>query len=106
MDPVLTQGKHELGLFNARELSGIIGQIYDCAVDPALWVRALSTIRDRMDMAYVHINFMDQTFYMEGANTQPGVFQSEWDQTWIEKLPRFLPLIPGIERWAALEVDE
>ncbi len=93
-------------IFSSEDLSGAIGQIYDCAIDPTMWVPTLSAIRDRLNMAYVHINFMDQSLYMEGSNTQPGIFQSPWDQSWIDQLPNFLPTIPGIEHWAALDIDD
>ncbi len=92
--------------YTQNELSGTIGQIYDCAIDPTQWAATLVGIRDRLNMAYVHINFLDSTFYMEGSNTQPGIFQSEWDQDWIAKLPQLLPTIPGIERWVGLDIDD
>lgn len=92
--------------YTQNELSGTIGQIYDCAIDPTIWSSTLVSIRDRMNMAYVHINFLDSSFYMEGSNTQPGIFQSEWDQDWIAKLPQLLPTIPGIERWVGLDIDD
>ncbi len=92
--------------YTQNELSGTIGQIYDCAVDPNLWAETLVGIRDKLNMAYVHINFLDSSFYMEESNTQPGIFQSEWDQDWIAKLPQLLPTIPGIERWVGLDIDD
>ena len=99
-------GAAKLHLFERQELSNVIGRIYDCAVDPTLWLSTLTIIRDKLDMAYVHINFLDTTFYMEGSNTQPGIFQSPWSQEWIDILPRYLHKIPGIENWVALDIDD
>jgi DNA-binding CsgD family transcriptional regulator/PAS domain-containing protein len=93
-------------LYSTEELSRVIGQVYDCAVDPTLWSPTLTAIRDKMDMAYVSINFLDRTFYLLGSNTQPGVFQSKWNQDWIDRLPQLLVDVPVIERWAALDIDD
>ena len=93
-------------LFDRQELSEVIGNIYDCAVDPTLWQPTLSLIRDRLDMAYVHINFLHKSVSIEGAYSEPGVFQSTWSQDWIDQLPRFFPTIPGIENWVALDIDD
>ena len=76
-----------MGHYNQEELSQVIGQIYDCAVDPTLWVPTLTAIRDKMDMAYVHVNFIDGNYHADGDNSHLSVFQSEWSQQWMERLP-------------------
>lgn len=88
------------------ELSAVIGQIYDCAIDPELWVPTLTGIRDRMDMAYVHVNFNDGSYSVVGGRSHLSVFQSEWSQEWIEKLPQWYGHIPGLERWTAMDIDD
>jgi DNA-binding CsgD family transcriptional regulator len=92
--------------FSIEEMSATVGRIYDCAVDPALWAPTLTAIRDKMDLAYVHINFFDQSNYQDNPNTRPSVFQSEWPFQWIEMLPQIAPTIPGIEKWMALDIDQ
>ena len=88
------------------ELSAVIGQIYDCAIDPELWVPTLTGIRDRMDMAYVHVNFNDGSYSTVGGRSHLSVFQSEWSQEWIEKLPQWYGHIPGLERWTRMDIDD
>jgi DNA-binding CsgD family transcriptional regulator len=92
--------------FSIDQMSETVGRIYDCAVDPALWAPTLTTIRDHMNLAYVHINFFDQSDYSDNPNTRPSVFQSEWPLQWIEMLPQIAVTIPGIERWIALDIDQ
>ena len=75
-----------MSVYSAEELSQVIGQIYDCAVDPGHWVPTLSAIRDKMDMAYVHINFIDGNYHADGDNSHLSVFQSEWSQDWMDKI--------------------
>ena len=95
-----------MGHYTQEGLSGVIGQIYDCAVDPLLWVPTLAAIRDKMDMAYVHINFIDGNYHADGDNSDLSVFQSEWSQSWMERLPQWYGQIPGLERWAGMDVDD
>jgi DNA-binding CsgD family transcriptional regulator/PAS domain-containing protein len=92
--------------YTHEELSAVIGQIYDCAIDPELWVPTLTGIRDRMDMAYVHVNFNDGSYSAVGGRSQLSVFQSEWSQEWIEKLPQWYGQIPGLERWTGMDIDD
>ena len=92
--------------YSQEELSQAIGQIYDCAVDPTLWVPTLTAIRDKMDMAYVHVNFIDGNYHKDGTNSHLSVFQSAWSQDWMDRLPQWYGQIPGLERWAAMDVDD
>lgn len=92
--------------YTHEELSAVIGQIYDCAIDPELWVPTLTAIRDRMDMAYVHVNFNDGSYSEVGGRSHLSVFQSEWSQDWIEKLPQWYGQIPGLERWTGMDIDD
>ncbi|MGL4489929.1 MAG: hypothetical protein ACRCU5_10855, partial [Rhizobiaceae bacterium] len=92
--------------FSVDDLSETIGHIYDCAIDPALWKPTLLVIRDKLDMAYVHINFFDQNDYGDTPSTRASVFQSDWPREWIDMLPQVVFTIPGIERWIALDIDQ
>jgi DNA-binding CsgD family transcriptional regulator/PAS domain-containing protein len=95
-----------LGHYSQEELSAVIGQIYDCAVDPELWPPTLTGIRDRMNLAYVHVNFSDESYQFLDARTQAGAFRSKWDQSWMDQLPPMLASVPTIGLWAALEIDD
>ncbi len=92
--------------YTQEELSAVIGQIYDCAIDPELWVPTLTGIRDQMDMAYVHVNFNDGSYSVVGGRSHLSVFQSEWSQDWMDKLPQWYGHIPGLERWTVMDIDD
>jgi DNA-binding CsgD family transcriptional regulator len=92
--------------FLVSEINNLIGSIYDCAIDPTLWAPTLSAIRDKLDMAYVHINFFDQNHYVGNPNTKGSTFQSEWPEVWFDRLIEIAPSIPGIEKWVALDIDQ
>ena len=96
----------DLSAYSTEELSQVIGQIYDCAVDPGQWVPTLEAIRDKMDMAYVHINFVDGNYDADRDNAHLSVFQSKWSQDWMNKLPQWYGQIPGIERWTEMDIDD
>jgi DNA-binding CsgD family transcriptional regulator len=95
-----------LGHFSQEELSAVIGQIYDCAVDPALWVPTLTVIRDRMNLAYYQVTHVAVTPTSMVPNTAMVIFQTDWPSKWNEIGPNYVPQIPGIERWQALNIDE
>jgi DNA-binding CsgD family transcriptional regulator/PAS domain-containing protein len=99
-------GAYVLSHYSQEALSQVIGKIYDCAIDPTLWVPTLTSIRDKMDMAYVHVNFIDGNYHANGTNSHLSVFQSEWSQDWMDRLPQWYGQIPGLERWAAMDVDD
>jgi DNA-binding CsgD family transcriptional regulator/PAS domain-containing protein len=93
-------------LYSTDELSQVIGQIYDCAIDPTLWVPTLTAIRGKMDMAYVHVNFVDGNYHPNGDNSQLSVFMTAWPQEWMDRLPQWYGQIPGLERWAVMDIDD
>jgi hypothetical protein len=101
----VTLGNVKLGLFNARELSGIIGQIYDCAVDPALWNATLTNIRDRMQYAYVLVNVLKRDF--PNSTLAPGMtaFQTDWPEESFQSLMPFLPKMAAMPVWMASDID-
>ena len=75
--------------YNQQELGAVIGQIYDCAIDPTLWVPTLSGIRDRVSMAYVHINFWVDNQPGE-SHARPNIFQPSWSVDWVDPFPKWL----------------
>ena len=79
------------------ELSRMIGDIYDCAVEPSRWFQTLDSIRDRLDLAYVQLNFMSHERGGAAGRLDTITFQTEWDRTWLDRLPELLHLVPGIE---------
>jgi DNA-binding CsgD family transcriptional regulator len=96
----------EISRYNQQELSRVIGQIYDCAIDPMLWAPTLTGIRDRLDLAYFQITYADMTLSRAVPKSGAVIFQTEWPAKWNEIGPSYLSQIPGIERWAALNIDE
>jgi DNA-binding CsgD family transcriptional regulator len=101
--------RHEgakMGHYTQEELGRVIGQIYDCAIDPAIWVPTLTGIRDRMEAAYFQVTYVDVARSHTAPNTAAVMFQTEWPSKWNELGPRYMHLIPGIERWMALGIDE
>ena len=95
-----------MGRYTQEELSAVIGQIYDCAIDPSLWVPTLTAVRDRIDAAYYQVTYMDVARARAVPNAGAAVFQTEWPSKWNEIGPSYVPQIPGVERWHALNIDE
>lgn len=95
-----------MGSFTQQDLGGVIGQIYDCAVDPSLWVPTLTAVRDKLDAAYYQVTYMDATRARTVPNAGAAVFQTEWPSKWNDVGPSYVPQIPGVERWQALNIDE
>jgi hypothetical protein len=95
-----------LGHYSQEELSAVIGQIYDCAVDPTLWVPTLTGIRDRMGLAYFQVTHVAITPTSMVPNDAMVIFQTDWPSKWNEIGPSYVPQIPGIERWQALNIDK
>jgi DNA-binding CsgD family transcriptional regulator/PAS domain-containing protein len=59
-----------------------------------------------MDMAYVHVNFIDGSYHADGTNSNLSVFQSAWSQDWMDRLPQWYGQIPGLEHWTKMDVDD
>jgi DNA-binding CsgD family transcriptional regulator/PAS domain-containing protein len=96
----------EVSHYNQRELGAVIGQIYDCAVDPELWIPTLTAIRDRMDLAYVHLLIMNQHYSQLGDHPGEIVFQTSWSQEWMESLKLWYSRMPVIPVWMKADIDE
>jgi DNA-binding CsgD family transcriptional regulator/PAS domain-containing protein len=87
------------------ELSRMIGDIYDCAVEPSRWFQTLDSIRDRMELAFVQLNFVTRDGSGRGGPLDMITFQTDWDRQWIDKLPSLMPIIPGAEAWFEAGID-
>jgi DNA-binding CsgD family transcriptional regulator len=87
------------------ELSRMIGDIYDCAVEPSRWFQTLDSIRDRLELAFVQLNFVTRDGSGRGGPLDMITFQTDWDRQWIDKLPSLMPIIPGAEAWFEAGID-
>lgn len=83
----------------------LVGTIYDCAVNPALWTDTLSHIRDAVDAAYVAIG---SAHFSPLAKGQPATWirrNSPWDENWLDRLTPLLFKMPHGENLYNLPVD-
>ena len=87
------------------ELSRMIGDIYDCAVEPPRWFQTLDSIRDRLELAYVQLNFMSHERSGAGGPLDMITFQTDWDKGWIDKLAGLAHIVPGSNAWFEAEID-
>ncbi len=87
------------------ELSRMIGDIYDCAVEPSRWFQTLDLIRDRMELAFVQLNFTSMSKSGSGLPPDMITFQTDWNREWIDKLPGLLDIIPGVDAMFDTEID-
>lgn len=92
--------------YSDEELSGVIGQIYDCAIDPELWIPTLTGIRDRMDLAYVHLLIVNKHYIQLGDHPGEIVFQTNWSQEWMAELKLWYSRMPVIPIWMAADIDD
>lgn len=88
------------------ELSRMIGDIYDCAVEPSRWFQTLDSIRDRLDLAFVQLNFISHGQTGADGPMDMITFQTEWDKTWIDRLPGLIHSAPGMNAWFESGIDE
>ena len=91
--------------YSQSELSHVIGQIYDCAVDPELWVPTLTGIRDRMELAYVHLMIVNNDYVHTGDHPGEIVFQTQWSQQWMTELKTWYAHMPVIPIWMSADID-
>jgi DNA-binding CsgD family transcriptional regulator/PAS domain-containing protein len=83
----------------------MIGKIYDCAVDPDLWISTLSDIRELMDLAFLQVNFIDHACVEPGQTPGMVTFQTPWDPDWITSLAPLIHTIPGGDAWFSGDID-
>jgi DNA-binding CsgD family transcriptional regulator/PAS domain-containing protein len=86
---------------NNETLSSIIGDIYDCVLNPDGWPEVLSRVTRTMDAAYT-------TIALAGASDNQGRFaaQSPWDSERMRALQEYsFDEIPGLKAAVAGDVD-
>ncbi len=72
----------------------LVGSIYDCAANTALWPDALSHIRDAVDAAYVGIRFADFASLAAGSSVKAVRYNSPWDEDWLDQHDAMMEKIP------------
>ncbi len=85
-----------------RELSSLIGEIYDCAIDPALWPATLERICGALRTC-------DATIYSQDPASQQIFFGYSWgiDPYWIRLYAeKYLPLNPALTFGWHAEIDQ
>lgn len=75
------------------EFEQILGDVYDCAVNPDLWPQTLERIRATLGCAYVMFGFADLSLPTNDGIAMQKLKSTSWDLTWFEKLERLLPRV-------------
>ncbi len=87
------------------ELSGLIGQIYDCAVQPELWPQTLSTIKHALDLAFLQVVSVDRRKLEMGQAVQTPAFKTLFEHQWLNDFAQHFNKIPGGHDWIEAEID-
>lgn len=69
---------------SAERLSNLIGHIYDCALDPQLWPKAMDAICEELDLRTGVISLIDMTQGLPKLASTTG-----FSETWLQKLPEY-----------------
>ncbi len=83
----------------------IIGDVYDCAVNPDLWQQTLERIRAHLGCAYVMFGYADLSLTTSDGIAMQQLRSTSWDAVWFQKLERLMPKIPGIDEYWRAGVD-
>jgi DNA-binding CsgD family transcriptional regulator/PAS domain-containing protein len=83
----------------------ILGDVYDCAVNPDLWPQTLERIRATLGCAYVMTGFADRSMSLSEGITIQKMRTTSWDVSWFSKIERYLPSAPGFEQFLRSGVD-
>lgn len=83
----------------------ILGDVYDCAVNPDLWPQTLERIRAMLGCAYVMFGYVDMSMPTNDGIPMQKLRSTSWDATWFQKLERWLTRIPGIDAYWRGGVD-
>ena len=92
-------------LYSPEELNKLIGEIYDCAVDPELWKPTLTRVRDRLERAAVAVMFMDKSYVLPGSMPQLSYHGTEWSSEYLSEAHKWMPMIPSNEMYMTVELD-
>jgi DNA-binding CsgD family transcriptional regulator len=88
-----------------EKLSGLIGQVYDCAVQPELWPQTLYAIRQSLDLAFLQVVSVDGERLRHGEAAQPLAFRTLFAQDWIKDFAPHFNKIPGGHDWIEADID-
>ena len=73
----------------------ILGDVYDCAVNPDLWLQTLERIRATLGCAYVMFGYADLSLPSDDGIPMQQLRSTSWDAVWFKKLEGLLQKIPG-----------
>lgn len=88
-----------------EEFEQILGDVYDCAVNPDLWPQTLERIRATLGCAYVMFGYADLSMPSSDGIPMQQLRSTSWDAVWFQELEALLPKIPGIEAYWRGGVD-
>lgn len=77
-----------------RDFENLVGSIYDCAANPALWPKTLEEIRLSLDAAFVIMGFIDASQIANGGRVHTVYRHSDWDKAWLEKMIEMMASVP------------
>jgi DNA-binding CsgD family transcriptional regulator/PAS domain-containing protein len=83
----------------------LVGSIYDCAINPELWPRTLTSLRDHMGAAYVMVGFSDLSPLASGGIPINIFRHSPWDAERLQELAQTMMIVPGGARIFETEID-
>ena len=87
------------------DFSSLIGQIYDCAVQPELWPQTLSSIKRSLDLAVLQVVSVDGYQLRQGQAVQTLAFKTLFEHNWINDFARHFNKIPGGQDWFETDID-
>jgi DNA-binding CsgD family transcriptional regulator len=87
------------------ELSGLIGRIYDSAVQPELWPQTLGAIKQSLNLAFLQVVSVDGLKLRQGQAVQTPAFRTLFEHGWLNEFARHFNEIPGGHDWIEAEID-
>ena len=69
-------------------MSGLIGQVYDCSVQPELWPQTLGAVKQALNVAVLHIVSVDGLKLRQGEGVQKPTFKSLFEHGWVNDFAR------------------
>lgn len=92
--------------FDYDFLESTIERIYDCAVNPDNWQDTLTNIRDRFDLAYLSLHYMNFPPDYPRRRHEHFIVTTDWDPKWMEEVVKFTPEIPNFDQIVAKDIDQ
>lgn len=92
-------------LVSHEKLGELIGQVYDCAVQPELWPQTLYGIRQSLDLAFLQIVSVDGERLRQGEAVQTLAFRTLFARGWIKDFAPHFNSIPGGHDWIQADID-